>query len=235
MEKIETNVIKPEIAFIENDVDNLLINKEEEYNLDSSIENVELFIKNNSGKGKSEEEKNELYNTSQQLWKVFFKNLQDAKYNFYLNRPQYMYLTNLLMTKMEYDVNTVFFAIELTNTLGNMKKNSNYLNDTDIIPYSVNATEITYIYHLISGNKVKGLTKDAYIFSQILVRIGSISKIINYYEAVSKRLSNDITNWVCTFEDGVSLDSFTKPQDENKEEEGKQEVIYGDALPLQKV
>lgn len=225
MEKIETNVIKPEITFIENDVDNLLINKEEEYKLDSSIKNVELFIKNNSGKGKSEEEKNELYNSAQQLWKVFFKNLQDTKYNFYLNRTQYMYLTNLLMTKMEYDVNTVFFAIELTNMLGNMKNNSKYSNDTDIIPFPVNATEITYTYHLISGNKVKGLTKDAYTFSQILVRIGGISKIINYYEAVSKRLSNDIRDWVCTFEDGVNLDTI---QDE------KTEILYGDPTPLQK-
>lgn len=234
MEKIETNVIKPEIIFIENDVDNLLINKDEEYKLDSSVENVETFIKNNSGKGKSEDEKNELYNTAQQLWKVFFKNLQEAKYNFYLNRAQYKLLTDLLITKMEYDVNTVFFAIELTNMLGNMKNNSKYTNDTDIVPFPVNATEITYTYHLISNHKVKGLSKDAYTFSQILVRIGSISKIINYYESVSKRLSSDIKDWVCSFEDGVSLDSFTKPQDENKDE-GKQEVIYGDALPLQKV
>jgi hypothetical protein len=108
---------------------------------------------------------------------------------------------------MEYDVNTVFFAIELTNMLGSMKE-AKYTNDDDLIAFAVNATEITYIYHLISKHKVKGLTKDAYTFSKILLRIGGISKMFNYYEAASKNLSQDIQDWILTFEDGVVSDKF---------------------------
>ena len=124
--------------------------------------------------------KDNLYQNAQNIWNNFTNSLKEAKYNFHLNRPQHKFLTDLILTKMEYDVNTVFFAIELTNMMGGMKE-AKYTNDKDLISFSVNATEITYIYHLISKHKVKGLTKDAYTFSQILYRIGNISKIFNYY------------------------------------------------------
>jgi hypothetical protein len=204
-EKIETLAVKPEVSFMENDTLNLIISIEEESRLDSKINDIEDFMKNNSGKGKKEEEKDQLYKSSQELWHSFVSSLKEAKYNFYLNRPQHKFLTDLIITKMEYDVNTVFFAIELTNMLGNMKE-AKYTNDKDLIPFPVNATEITYIYHLISKHKVKGLNKDAYLFSQILYRIGSISKIFNYYESSSKTLAKDIQDWVLTFEEGISLD-----------------------------
>jgi hypothetical protein len=207
MEKIETKVVKPEVSFFENDMDNLIITSQEEFLLDSKIKEIEDFMKNNSGKGKSEEQKDELYLASQSLWGSYSDALKEAKYNFHLNRPQHKFLTDLILTKMEYDVNTVFFAIELTNMLGTMKE-AKYTNDTDLVAFPVNATEITYIYHLISKHKVKGLTKDAYTFSKILLRIGGISKMFNYYEAASKNLSGDIQDWVLTFEDGVVSDKF---------------------------
>ena len=74
----------------------------------------------------------------------------------------------------------------------------------------VNATEITYIYHLISKHKVKGLTKDSYTFSKVLVRIGNISKLFNYYDSYAKNLSADIQNWVTSFEEGVVVEKKTK-------------------------
>jgi hypothetical protein len=213
MENIETKVIKPAVSFFENDTDNLIITLQEESNLDSKIKEIEDFMKNSSGKGKSEQEKDELYLASQKLWGSYSDALKEAKYNFHLNRPQHKFLTDLILTKMEYDVNTVFFAIELTNMLGSMKE-AKYTNDTDLVAFPVNATEITYIYHLISKHKVKGLTKDAYTFSKILLRIGGISKMFNYYEAASKNLSTEIQDWVLTFEDGVELDSPKKTKKE---------------------
>jgi len=220
MEKIETKVVKPETSFFENEMDNLIITAQEESLLDSKIKDIESFMKNNSGKGKSEGEKDSLYLESQGLWSSYSAALKEAKYNFQLNRPQHKFLTDLILTKMEYDVNTVFFAIELTNMLGSMKE-AKYTNDDDLIAFAVNATEITYIYHLISKHKVKGLTKDAYTFSKILLRIGGISKMFNYYEAASKNLSHDIQDWVLTFEDGVVSDKFenvSEPNTKSKKE-----------------
>jgi uncharacterized protein YjaG (DUF416 family) len=207
MEKIETKVVKPEVSFFENDLNNIIMTPQEESNLDSKIKSIEDYMKNTSGKGKTESEKDEFYQTAQKMWHDFVEAIKDAKFNFHLNRPQHKFLTDLILTKMEYDVNTVFFAIELTNMMAGLKE-AKYTNDKDLLSFEVNATEITYIYHLISKHKVKGLSKDAYTFANVLYRIGNISKIFNYYETASKNLSTDVQNWVMTFEDGIEYEKF---------------------------
>lgn len=209
MSNIETNVVKPEIKFFENDTENLTITPINESLLDGRIQTIEDFMTNNDGKNKTDDEKDNLYKASQELWKDYTNTLRDVKYNFHLNRVQWKFLTDLLLTKLEYDVNTVFFAIELTELLGNMK-DVKYSNDDQLIAFPVNATEITYIYHLISKHKVKGLTKDSYTFSKVLVRIGNISKLFNYYDSYAKNLSTDIQNWVTSFEEGVVVEKTTK-------------------------
>ena len=113
------------------------------------------------------------------------------------------YHPGLILKTLEYDVNSVFFAIELTELLGGVK-GAKYSNDDDLVAFPVNATEITYIYHLISEYKIKGLTNNAYYFAQVLRRIGTISKVFNYYDATAKNLSTTIQDWVVSFEDGVS-------------------------------
>jgi hypothetical protein len=206
MNKIETNVIKPEISFLENETDNVILTPDFETSLDSKISEIENYTSNNSGKGKSDEEKDELYKNAQELWKDYAIYLRDIKYNFYLNRPQYNFLTDLILKNLEYDVNTVFFAIELTDLLSSMK-GIKYTDDKQLIAFPVNATEITYIYHLISPYKVKGLSRNAYLFAQVLRRIGDISKIFNYYDTAGKNMSTDIQNWATSFEDGVTLEN----------------------------
>jgi hypothetical protein len=205
MSTIETNVVKPEIKFFENETENLLITPFYENELDSKIKDIENFMENNEGKDKTDEEKDELYKGAQELWVAYANSLKEAKYNFHLNRPQWKFITDLVLSKLEYDVNTVFFAIELTDLLGSMR-DVKFTDDNQLIPFPVNATEITYIYHLISKHKVKGLTKDAYLFSEILIRIGNISKLFNYYDTCGKNLSSDVQNWVSTFEEGVYLE-----------------------------
>jgi len=207
MSKFETNVIKPEVKYLHNDVEYNLIDNSTEFTLDSKVSAIEDYMKTNEGKGKSEEEKDLLYKGAQEMWSDYARALKDAQYNFYLNRPQHKFLTNLLLTKLELDVNTVFFAIELTNMLAGMK-DVKYKNDDDIINFPVNTTEITYIYHLISKHKMNGLTRDAYTFAQILRKIGDISKIFNYYDASGKSLSTEIQDWVALFEDGVNIDNL---------------------------
>lgn len=205
--KIETNVVKPEIKFFENETEFIILDSQWETQLDEKIVEIENYMKNNNGKGKSEEEKDELYKNAQTIWREYASTLTNTKYNFFLNRKQYKFLTDLILQKMEYDVNTVFFAIELTNLLGQMKEDSRYTNDEDLIGFPVDATEITYIYHLISKHKVKGLTNNSYLFAQVLRRIGDISKVFNYYDTAGKNLSTEIQNWVVTFDDGVTAEN----------------------------
>jgi hypothetical protein len=205
MQKIETNLVKPEIKFFENESEHLILTPNIERSLDEKINNIQEFIRNTVGKGKSEDEKNQIYLESQKIWKEYHSSLIEAKYNFHLNRIEWNFLTNLIIQKIEYDVNTIFLAIELSDLLSNMKK-VKYTDDNTLIAFPVNATEITYIYHIIQKHKVKGLTKDTYTFAQILRRIGSISKIINYYDTISKNLATEIQDWVASFEDGVILE-----------------------------
>ena len=207
MEKIETNVVKPQISYIENEQNYRTINEEVEQLLDNKISSVVKFISEKSGKGQSDGIKDELYLQGQNLWKELSQSLKDAKYNFHLDRPQHKFLTDLVLSKLEYDVNTVFFAIELKE-LFDFMKDSKYKNDTELQSYSVTATEITYIYHLISKYNVKGLSKEAYLFAEVLMKIGNISKIFNYYETQSKNLATEIQDWVLTFDDNVSKEKL---------------------------
>jgi len=202
---IETNVVKPEVNYKRDGFDYRLIDEEMENNLDNHINSISSYCKENNGKGKSTKEKDELYLNSQKLWKNYISDLESTKYNFYLNKDQWKFLTDLVLNKLDYDVNTVFFAIELKE-LFDVMKSSKYKGD-EYIAYSVNATEVTYIYHLISKYTVKGLTKDSYLFSEILILIGAISKLFNYYDATGKNIASNIQDWVVTFEDGVDFEN----------------------------
>jgi len=208
---IETNVVKPELSFFENEVLNRLLSFDRELMLDSKSEAIESFIKTNQGHGLTEIEKDILYAQSQELYKEYKNTLREVKFNFYLNRSEYNLITDLILKKLEYDVNTIFIAIELTELMGGMS-GTKYSNDIEIKCFEVTATELTYIYHLIQNHKVKGLTKESYAFSKLLVRIGNTSKVINYYDAVAKRLPDDIQQWALRMDASDVVQGESIPQ-----------------------
>ena len=214
--QIETNVIKPAMSFFETGVEYRLISSEDESNLDAGIAKIEDFMKSNTGTGKTEQEKDILYADSKYLWNEYANVLRDVHFTFYLNRKQYQYLTELLRDKLEYDVNTIFLAIELTDMLGEWHSEGSAKDDTTLKGYKADATEITYIYHLIAKHKVKGLTNASYLFAQILRKIGEVSKIINYYDTSAKNLSSEIQKWVASWESVQG--EAVKPSKKKKEE-----------------
>lgn len=195
--KVETNVIKPETSIFVNESMFRLIEIESEIGLDSGISSIESYLSSTSGYNKTETEKDECYLTAQNKFKDFRSILKDLKINFYVNRVQFNYLTDLILKKLEYNADSVFFAIELTDLMGNIS-GMKFANDEEVKPIKVNPTEITYVYHLISQHKVKGLTKDAYTFSKILRRIGEIAKIVSYYDNKAKELSGLIKDWAAS-------------------------------------
>lgn len=190
------NVIKPDLSFIENDSENRLLDVNNEELLDQSIQKIEDYIKSNNGSGLTEEQKDVLYSDAQNLWREYYNNLNSTRYNFILNKREYKLLVDIILNKIEYDVNTVFFAIELSDLLREMRDNDDFKKDDDLATFKVDATQITYIYHIISKYTVKGLNKNSYTFANILKKIGAISKVFNYYETSSKNLSVDIQDWI---------------------------------------
>lgn len=202
---LENHVIKPQLSIQENNVEYRLMPFMHELSLDSKIIEIENYMRNNDGKYCSEEEKDKLYEDAKNLWKGFISEFKEVVYTLYLNKDQHTLLLDLLNNKLAYDSNTVFFAIELVKLLGKWEEEGS--PETSVLKgYLADATETTYIYHLIAQHKVVGLGKDTMTFADILLRIGEISKIVSYYDTHAKSLSKAIQDWVASFDEaGVNI------------------------------
>lgn len=191
------------------------LSEEEANKLDEKIESVYKFMKDNTKKGLSEDKKGELYEQTKEMWNEVAQLLNEAKFGLVLNRPQYNYMTSLLTDKMEYDVNLLFYAIELVSMLKRMRDEKNefkYTNDVDPLTYTLNATDVTYLYHVLQEHKVKGLSEKSLIFASIIRRIGDISKIFGYYDNLSKELSTHIQEWVVSLDEKVAEEKPKGPK-----------------------
>ena len=200
---IETAVVKPNLTFVEKDKEYSILESDQEKALEIAVFDVTEYVERNDGYGKTKEEKDNLYASAQEYWKHLADTLRETKFNLFLNKDQYKFIVDVLKNKVEYDSNTVFFAMEIAELLSTKEV---WTDAEAQKPFKVNATEITYVYHIISKYKVKGLNKEAYLFVDILKRIGQMSKIINYYDAGAKALSNKIVQWVSEFEDAPKFD-----------------------------
>jgi hypothetical protein len=198
--KIETNVVKPRMFFKENDKEYFLMDSVDEATLDTQINEIESYISSNDGRFQPEEHKDKLYAESKKLWEDYAHFLRNVKFSYFLNKKQFEYLTDLLIGELEYDHDTIFFAIELTNMLGEWSKVETSEDDADLRCFSADAIEITYIYHLIAKHKVKGLTEDSYRFAEVLKRLKEVHKVISYYDATAKNLAKEIQDWVASFD-----------------------------------
>lgn len=216
VQEIETSVVKPKMSLFVNSVENRLLSTEDESKLDKLLGDISEFMEKNSGKGKTDEEKDNLYLSAQTIWHEYADMLRNVKFSLYLNRGQYNFLTNMLLTKMEYNVDSVFVALEVSKTLVSWKETSKYKTDEDVIGFLGNPTEITYIYHLISKYTVRGVVNETYRFAEVLSRIADVSRIINYYDTMAKNLASEITDWVASFEDGVQVEN-KKSKKQSKE------------------
>jgi hypothetical protein len=210
--QIETNVVKPKMFFKENEQEYNLMDALDEASLDAQITKIRDYVKNNDGRFQPEEYKDKLYAESKKHWEDYANFLRNVKFSLYLNKAQFEYLTDLLVDQMEYDINTIFFAIELTNMLGNWSESETADNDTNLKCYHGNATEITYLYHLISKHKVKGLTNESYRFSEVLRRLDGLSRIINYYDTGAKTMAKEIQDWVADFDPQQLTGTSLSPQ-----------------------
>ena len=207
----ETNVVKPSITFLHEDIEYRFLSSEDELSLDTKIQNLNDYLNLNNGKGQEDQVKDKLYKESIEMWRDLASSLKEVNYSFFLNRKQFNFLVELLTEKLEYDVNTIFLAVELRNMLGKWNDiSSKTKSDKEIKEYFSDATEITYIYHLISKYKIKGISNATVYFTEVLRKIGYLSKIINYYDTSAKNLKKDIELWVAAFEDGVEIDNSTK-------------------------
>jgi hypothetical protein len=202
--KIEVSTIKPEVSFYHSDNFLRILNIDDESKLDNHIVAIKNYMTTTDGFGKNDEQKDADYHFCQTLWKSYRQDLQSTTFNFYLNRPQYTLLTDILLKKLEYDVDSLFIAIDLSDLLKTMS-GTKYISDDELKFFKATATETTFIYHLIKNYKVKGLTKESFTFAEIVKRIADISKIVSYYDAHAKNLTEDIGKWALKLDDTSHL------------------------------
>jgi hypothetical protein len=202
--KIEVSTIKPSVSFLLKDKDYRLINLEDEVRLDNHIDSLRNYMKTTNGLGKTDEQKDMDYAFVQTMWKSYRQDLQSTTFNFYLNRPQYNLLTDILLKKLEYDVDNIFIAMDLTELLKTMS-DTKYANDDELKFFNATATETTFMYHLIKNFKVKGLTKDAFTFADIIRRIADISKVVSYYDSHAKSITDEIGKWALSLDGSENL------------------------------
>lgn len=198
--EIETQVVKPKMTTKFEEKEFRFITEENENSLDNAVKELENFMAFNHGLGKSETEKDELYSKAKGLWEVYVEAFRLTKMKFFLNADQYEYFTVMLRDKIEYDVNTIFFGIELTDTLGDWVINKGEKITKEVKSYEIDPVSANYLYHLISTVKVKGLTEEAYLFSQVLKKTHELIKVVNFYDNHAKSLSKDVQDWVASFE-----------------------------------
>jgi hypothetical protein len=198
--EIETQVVKPKMTTKFDDKDYRFMSEESENELDTAVKNLENFMAFNHGLGKSETEKDKLYSQAKELWEVYVGHFRKTSLKFYLDKKQFDYFTEILRDKIEYDVNTIFFAIELTDTLGKWITDKSSKGSKEVKSYDIDPVSANYLYHLVSTVKVKGLTEEAYLFSQVLKKIHEVIKVVNFYDSHAKTLSKDIQDWVASFE-----------------------------------
>jgi hypothetical protein len=197
--EIQTNVVKPKMFTNFNNEEFRILSIEMENALDAAVKDVITFMAYNIGVDKTEEEKDYLYGEAKRLWENYVRVLRDSKLTLYLNTEQFDYFTKILKEEIEYDVNTIFFGIDLTNTLGSWFKQV-IESEVEISSYQTDPVSFNYIDHLISTVKVKGLTEESYLFAQVLRKIKEIMKVVNFYDGHAKNLSKDIQEWVANFE-----------------------------------
>lgn len=204
--EIQTNVVRPKMFTKFNDEELRILPAENESRLNSAVKEVENFILQNNGKGLSDAEKDYLYAGAKSLWENYVTILRDTKLTLFLNSDQFDYFSKILMEEIEYDVNTIHFGIELTDTLGTWLKRE-LEGNVQVSSYDADPVSFNYINHLISTVKVKGLTQESYLFAQVLRKVSEIMKIVNFYDSHAKSLSKDIQEWVAAFEEPTVQDS----------------------------
>lgn len=214
-EEISTMVIKPRPELTVGEKTYRILMTEDETKLEGQIQSIKDFMKANSGSF-TESEKDGLYEQAQVMWHELSNNLNFTKFQMNLDKVQFDYLTNLILTKFEYDVNALFYALELVDVLGSMKKESKY-KGTEYIGYGLTATDVTYLYHLLSQHKVTGLTNKSFVFANLIRRIGEISKIFEFYNNQTKELSAEITKWITDITNGVSIEADKVEKKSKKE------------------
>lgn len=215
---------KPNLNYTAMDGENIrIISNEDEKALDQKYEEMMEYMRTKHDKSLSDEEKDELYGNLQIMWnEVSGKNggkLNDVSFNLVLHEDEFKFLYDMVKNKFEYDVDTIFYAIELRDMLNDMESKGKYSNDKQAIAFRMTPVDLHYLYHLVAKKTVKGLTKQSYLFAEIIKRIALSSTVFNYYKTKFDNAAKAVQLWTASLDPGMSI-----PEDDRV-----YQLIWGDS------
>lgn len=246
-------VEKPDLLFEDLNGNKIrMISLEDETYLEEKYRSMIQYMRDNHSQDLSEQEKDLMYEDLKRMWnEVSGKDggkLNSITFYLILHKQECKYLVNLLKNKLEYNVDSVFFAMELENMINGIIENNEFVGDTDAKAFDMTPVDVHYLYQILSQHTVKGLGKNSYYFAEIIKRIALTSKIFNYYKETFTNLSKAIQMWVASLDKGVIIneedkiyhliwgDSDKKPSFHvaEKTEDVNTEVVEGEVIDIEK-
>ena len=201
---------RPELEVLADDgIKVRLVEAEDEKFIEGKYDEMVSFMVDNHDQSLPEKDKDTLYDELRKMWNVVSGKqggkLNDISFNLLLTKEEAKYLKKILSQNAEYDVDTIFYAIEVAELITSFIDTS-FESEKQLKKFTMTATDMHYLYHLISKHTVKGLTKQAYTFANIIRSIGASSKVFNYYKEKYDNLAKAIQFWVHSLEKGVTID-----------------------------
>lgn len=154
---------------------------------------------NDEIKNMTDSERNKIFGIASYVFDEHSVKYKDLIFKFDLTRKEYKFLTNVF-NRLEYGPDEIFQLDKLKQTYFSVHEglDKKIPKDIDIIPTRITVNMIVILYHLVSLYKVKGVTEEFYIFRDILSKIGDRIKLLNAYNVLIERLSNDFAHWTTT-------------------------------------
>ena len=200
--------VKPNLNYVTKDGTlHRLISEEDEAYLDSMIVNIRNYMAMSSVNIDSENSlKDSEYEAVKTMWNEAsgrnLGRLNKVLFRLPLYRKEFKYITELFLEKLDYTIDTVFYAIELTDSLGKLEQ-VKYKTDNEVKLLEFTALDLTYMYHILSKTTVKGLNQNTYAFVNVIKSIIVVTKIFDYYKNEYEILVKDIQNWAANFSQDV--------------------------------
>jgi len=183
--------------------ENIVLNKEDRDGIENLIKQMHELIKDAPSKEKQIKEKQ--YSDYTELISTYNTSLSNLKFNFILDRDEYLYLKNLILHKISYNRENIFLGLLIKDNFFNHYDSDKSYNKTSLFKtnsetFKLTIVELTRISHISNLVEIKGLDKEAELYSSIVRKIGDISKAIDYFDTLGAMTTEKGTNWILMFD-----------------------------------
>lgn len=167
------------------------------------LDEISEFIKNNTARGGTEEEKDNLYKQVKERWNEVSNRIFEKTFILNLDAKELSKIITSL-NKIEYDMDTAF---AVTSVYTDLMQCNSQLNEKAVeIP--VNIALISNLLYVLNSFTLDGNSNEKvfHMYTEIINKIQNVNKKFAYIDNYQKKLSADIAEWVALFDENVDSD-----------------------------